>query len=204
MAFPYTVASHLAYFDTPSAEFAARRPEIECFGVGGYIFSQDADLTGSESTSPPRILLLQRALTDSMPGLWEGPGGAHELKEDRTLLDGVVREVLEETGLHVSRFVELVGVDGWTHQQRDGRFIRIAKYSFIVEVYERRREVSGVSEVVPHEEISVVMEVGAHQAYKWAVEEEVKVSLETGVDKLTPHQGPNVLRAFNMLNRGLK
>ena len=201
MAFPYTVALHLAYFDIPSAEFTASRPEFESFGVGGFIFSQDANATGSES-HPPRTLLLRRALTDSMPGCWEGPGGSYEADEDGTLLDGVVREVLEETGLHVSRIVELVSVDGWTHKRReDGRFVRIAKYSFIVEVHEAVREVSGVPQMIHRDEIPVVLEVDAHDAFEWATEEDVKASLQPGAggSKLTPFAGPNLARAFDLL-----
>lgn len=199
MTFPYTVASHLANFSIPSAEFIASRPEFENL-VGGYIFSQDAD-----KPSPSRILLLQRALTDSMPGCWEGPGGSHEPDQDGTLLDGVVREVLEETGLHVSRIVELVAVDGWTHKRRDGQFIRVAKYSFIVEVYEALREVSGVSQVVHCDEIPVVLEIGAHEAFEWAVEEDVRASLQAvGKFQLTPHQGPSVIRAFDLFKGGSK
>ncbi|KAJ6105031.1 hypothetical protein N7486_003720 [Penicillium sp. IBT 16267x] len=206
MAFPYTVAPHLAYFDILSAEFTASRPEFEGFGVGGFIFSQHANATGYESqpASPPRTLLLKRALTDSMPGCWEGPGGSHEAEEDGTLLDGVVREVLEETGLHVSRIVELVAADGWTHKRReDGRFIRIVKYSFIVEVHEAMREVSGVSQMVHHDDLPVVLEVGAHDAFEWATEEDVQASLQsgTGGSKFTPFAGPNLARAFDLLKR---
>lgn len=203
MAFPYTVAPHLAYFDIPSAQFLKSRPEFESFGVGGFIFSQGAKATGSES-HPPRTLLLRRALTDSMPGCWEGPGGSHEADEDGTLLDGVVREVLEETGLHVSRIVELVSVDGWTHQRRDnGRFMRIAKYSFIVEVHEAVREVSGVTQMIQHDNIPVVLEVDAHDAFEWATEEDVQASLQpgTGAFKFTPFAGPNLARAFDLLKR---
>ncbi|KAJ6003326.1 hypothetical protein N7451_005873 [Penicillium sp. IBT 35674x] len=206
MAFPYTVAPHLAYFDIPSAEFAASRPEFESFGVGGFIFSQNITATGSESQSDscPRTLLLRRALTDSMPGCWEGPGGSHEADEDGTLLDGVVREVLEETGLHVSRIVELASVDGWTHKRReDGRFIRIAKYSFIVEVHESVREISGVTQMINHDNVPVVLEVGAHDAFEWATEEDVQASLQSsaGRFKFTPFAGPNLARAFDLLKK---
>ena len=202
--FPYTVAPHLAYFNVPLAHFAAARPEFEAFGVGGYIFSQDAE----QPTSPPRVLLLQRAFTDSMPGCWEGPGGASEPEEDKTLLDGVVREVLEEAGLHVSRIVELVSVDGWTHKRRDGQTIRIAKYSFIVDVHEAVRELpGGNSQAVHYDEIPVRLEASEHQAYDWAVEEDVRASMEPNTGKYSlpipsrGHQGPNILRAFELYRK---
>ncbi|KAJ5919379.1 hypothetical protein N7466_010322 [Penicillium verhagenii] len=141
-----------------------------------------------------------------MPGCWEGPGGSHEADQDGTLLDGVVREVLEETGLHVSRIVELAGVDGWTHQRRsDGQFFRVAKYSFIVEVYESMRELSGSSQLVPRSDIPVVLEVGAHDLFEWATEEDVRASLQPGAGrfKFGPLVGPIVARTF-LLNRESK
>ncbi|KAJ5097872.1 hypothetical protein N7532_004873 [Penicillium argentinense] len=186
MARPYTVASHLHYFNIPLADFTAARPEFESFAVGGYIFAR-------HDPAKPRILLLQRAITDTMGGCWEGPGGASEPESDKTLLDGVVREVLEETGLHVSRIVDLVAVDSWQHLRRNrGDMLRIAKYSFIVDVYEGE---------LPREQIPVRLEASEHQAFEWAVEEEVRRSMQgSGRYQLplppTGHQGPNILRSF--------
>lgn len=196
MARSYTVAPNLAYFDIPFAEFAAARPEFESFGVGGYIFSRK---NFAHSDEAPRILLLQRALTDSFPGCWEGPGGASE-PEDGTLLDGVVREVLEETGLHVSRVVELVAADAWQHTRRNDTRFRIAKYSFIVEVHEHTRELcEGVTQAVPREEIPVSLEATEHQAFEWATKEDLRLSLQAcgGKYKLPPYQGVNILRCFD-------
>lgn len=211
MAPSYTIAPHLSYFNIPLADFAAARPEFESFGVGGYIFSEDAEAEADRpsepaSPSPPRILLIQRALTDSMPGCWEGPGGASEPGEDITLLDGVAREVLEETGLHVFRVVELVDVDCWTHTRRNGEKLRIAKYSFIVEVYEAVRQTSqGMQRSVPREEIPVQLVESEHRAFDWATEEDVRDSLNSSEGDsqsplpLTPRQAPNILRAFELL-----
>ncbi|KAJ5256758.1 hypothetical protein N7478_012862 [Penicillium angulare] len=205
MTSSYTVAPHLEYFNVPLSDFTAARPEFEAFGIGGYIFSQNV-----KPTSPPRILLLQRALTDSMPGCWEGPGGASEPEEDRTLLDGVVREVLEESGLHVSRIVELVAIDSWVHKRRDGQTIHIAKYSFIVDVHEAFHEsLRGDSHVVHYDEIPVQLEASEHRAFAWAVEEDVQASMESITGKYSLplpsrwHQGSNILRAFELF-RNLK
>lgn len=207
MAFPYTLAPHLEYFNIPIAEFAAARPEFESFGVGGYIFAQDADRPSETGSPSPRLLLLQRALTDSMPGCWEGPGGASEPEEDGTLFDGVVREVLEETGLHVSRVVELVAVDSWTHKSRTtGEKFRIAKYFFMVEVHEGvRLSPDGSQQPVPAEEIPVRLEASEHQAFDWATEEDVRQSVQTSEGKykfplpLIGHQAPNIVRCFELL-----
>ncbi|KAJ5718565.1 hypothetical protein N7488_004211 [Penicillium malachiteum] len=197
----YTVAPHLGYFKIPIKEFAAARPEFDSYATGAYIFFYDASNTGSA----PRLLLLQRALTDSMPGMWEGPGGACEPDEDKTILDGVAREVLEESGLHVSRFVELVSAVGWTHKRRrDGVTIRIAKYSFIVEVHESvcHDESTGTSLVVPCDEIPVRLEASEHQAFGWAVEEEVRASMQpnSGICSFptADQQGASILTAFEL------
>jgi ADP-ribose pyrophosphatase YjhB (NUDIX family) len=184
----YSVSPHLKYFTIPFGDFADARPEFDAFGVGAYIFSG------------ARVLLLQRALTDSMPGCWEGPGGASEPQRDETLLDGVVREVLEESGLHVTRVVELVAVDCWEHHRRSGGKMRIAKYSFIVEVHEAR---NSLGEQLSPLAIPVQLAETEHHAFDWATEEEVQLSVESkGRYKfplsLIGHQGPNILRAFEL------
>ncbi len=61
-------------------------PELPIIGVGGVIVHRD------------RVLLVRRA-TEPLKGEWSIPGGMLELGEK--LRDGVRREVLEETGVHV-------------------------------------------------------------------------------------------------------
>ena len=61
-------------------------PELPIIGVGGVIVHRD------------RVLLVRRA-TEPLKGEWSVPGGMLELGEK--LRDGVRREVLEETGVHV-------------------------------------------------------------------------------------------------------
>ena len=196
MALPYIVAPHLEYFNIPLGDFTAERPQFDGFCVGGYIFSQDIE----DATSPPRILLLQRSLTDTMGGCWEGPGGAYEPGIDATILDGVVREVLEESGLHVSQIVELVAVDSWLDMRRNNT---IVKYSFLVEVHEAMRTGPGeVARPVSYEMIPIRLEATEHQAFDWATEGDIRESLQTDNGRYqlpSPprgHQAPNILRAF--------
>lgn len=196
----YTVAPHLEYFTIPLTKFITARPEFEGFGVGAYIFSH--------ADSTPRVLLLQRALTDSMPGCWEGPGGACELQSDQTLLDSLVRETHEETGLHVSRVIDLVAVDCWARHRRNADKMRIVKYSFIVEVHETWQE-SG-NQHVPTLQIPVQLDRMEHQDFDWATEQGVQVSMRSSNGQyklplpLTPHQGPNILRAFEVMRERSK
>ncbi|KAF7720293.1 Uncharacterized protein PECH_003412 [Penicillium ucsense] len=204
MAYPYSVAPHLEYLNVPFGEFAAARREFDAFGVGGYIFAHPAPQ--ADNSSMPRVLLIQRAMTDSMPGCWEGPGGAAEPHEDRTLLDGVVREVVEETGLHVSRIVELTSVHVWFHARRG---IRIAKYNFIVEIHEATRlSPEGTVEIVPAEQIPVELDANEHSAFDWVLEDELQQSLNSnGCGKynfgpsIIGHTAQDVTRAFSLVKR---
>jgi 8-oxo-dGTP diphosphatase len=69
-------------------------PERPIVGVGGVVIEQG------------RALLIRRG-SEPLLGEWSIPGGALELGE--TLEQGVVRELLEETGLKV-RVIELIEV----------------------------------------------------------------------------------------------
>ncbi|KAJ5873713.1 uncharacterized protein N7529_002143 [Penicillium soppii] len=195
----YYVAPHLNYFTIPIADFIAARPEIDGFAICAYIFSR--------AHSTPRILLLQRALSDSSPGCWEGPGGACEPENDKTVLDSLVRETFEESGLHVSRVVDLVAVDCWEHRRRNGDKIRLAKYSFLVEVCEGSKEFEGKQEPVPTSEIPIRLEPTEHQAFVWATEDDVQLSIEStnGLYKFpSPPTGSHalsILRAFQQVER---
>lgn len=51
------------------------------------------------TNSANEILIIARSLTDSMPGVWETPGGGLDMGEDPH--DAVIREVKEEVGLDV-------------------------------------------------------------------------------------------------------
>lgn len=70
-----------------TSKTSRRYPDRPILGVGGLIFDQEN-----------RILLVQRG-GEPLKGWWSLPGGVLETGE--TLAEGVRREVLEETGLHV-------------------------------------------------------------------------------------------------------
>ncbi|KAL3469637.1 NUDIX hydrolase domain-like protein [Aspergillus californicus] len=217
--FNYTVAPHLEEYNVPFSTFRATRPEISYYIGGGLIFSRSATNTDSQGQGKEdlRILLLQRSYEDSYGGHWEGPGGSCE-DEDQTLLDGVSREVFEESGLHVTRFVELVGVNEWTVLRPD-RVHNAAKFTFIVEVHEAKPAVSdsgfglgkleetglpadklGDGVVVPglsrRWDDAVKLDPAEHRAFEWASEEEIR----EGKFMSFGQQGMMVLKAFQIMN----
>ena len=71
---------------------AREYPEKPVVGVGGVVIEN------------ARVLLIRRG-TEPLLGQWSIPGGTLELGE--SLKDGVARELLEETGLHV-RVLDLI------------------------------------------------------------------------------------------------
>ncbi|KAF8542593.1 NUDIX hydrolase domain-like protein, partial [Trichophaea hybrida] len=121
------------------------------------------------TSSPPQLLLLRRAPTDSFPNRWEVPGGGTE-PCDATLLDTVVREVREETGLEVVAVTHDLGVVEFV-----GRGGRGKKFSFVVEVVEGE----------------VRTNPGEHTEWRWCTGEDVG-----GLKITTEAQREVIMRAF--------
>ncbi|KAH6893319.1 NUDIX hydrolase domain-like protein [Thelonectria olida] len=109
-----------------------------------------------------RILLVQRAAHDSMPNLWEVPGGAVD-DDDPSILHGCARELWEEAGL-VPRHIKHVIPDGFNGKpgavftNRTGK-IFFCKFSFEVDV-------------APGQEVR--LDANEHQDFVWATADEVK------------------------------
>jgi phenol 2-monooxygenase len=228
--FNYTVAPHLEEFNLPFPAFRATKPQYTHFIGGGLIFSRSPNLPRGrdrpldDSSDTLRVLLLQRALHDAYPGAWEGPGGSCE-DEDETFLYGVAREVFEESGLRVSRFVELVATDEWVKVKPD-EVIRAKKYTFLVEIEEgipavsasvtgngdEGKEGDGVpadklpdgsvdSRLAKRWEDLVVLDPEEHRDFEWATEEEVRIGVETGEGRYQSFakHGPHILEGFRIL-----
>ncbi|KAI7781269.1 nudix domain protein [Diaporthe eres] len=143
-------------------------PKLEGLATGAVIFSAH-----HPADQPDRVLLVQRASHDSMPNKWEIPGGA--VDDNETVLGGLVREVWEESGLKVRRFIFSVGSGGGlaagaVFQTRRGRFI--FKLTFVVEV---------------EDSAAVALDPDEHQDYVWATEEECRAKL---VDRSAEGEAP--------------
>lgn len=167
-------------------------PSVSTFLVSSQnFFSQNPDdlsryqhlATGAvvfDKSTPPRILLIQRAANDSMPNLWETPGGACD-DDDETLLYGVARELWEEAGLKATSIGPQVG-EGYVFHTRSGK--TVSKFTFIAEV----------------ESEEVKLDPEEHQKHVWATEEEVKRHRvgDVVIDFTHSNQEDVVLQAFEV------
>ena len=117
--------------------------------------AQSSKLTTTAQTNQaqegqPQILLVQRASNEEVyPNQWEFPGGHAEFGTDQTILEAVVREVREETGLQVESIrKEFMGFEYETSKGRSKQL------NFVVTV----RWEPGLEIMLNPEE---------HQAFRW-------------------------------------
>jgi len=125
------IPQSLAHLTVPLSTYLQKNSPFTNLAVGACIFA----CTAAHQSSPSqlRLLLVQRAATErGFPNLWEIPGGSAE-EGDPTILHSVAREVFEETGLRLTRFVRAVG-DGI--QFTTGRQNKWMKLTFEIEVQE--------------------------------------------------------------------
>ncbi|KAM3499213.1 hypothetical protein MY11210_009631 [Beauveria gryllotalpidicola] len=146
------------------------------------------------SSSPGRILLVQRSATDSMPCKWELPGGAVD-DEDATILDGCARELKEETGLtalHVLRRIT---------EGPDGEQLTVFTNSRGTSIF-----CKFVFEVSVNDGESIVLDPDEHQAWVWASEDDIvtgKIRDSHGLDGFeipltAPHVRRFIMEAFRL------
>jgi 8-oxo-dGTP diphosphatase len=85
-------------------------------------------VVGAVAIREDTVLLLRRNVTDFMGGQWEIPGGVVELSEDH--LAALHREVLEETGLRITRVIR--GLGSFEYRSKSGR--STVQLNFLVEL----------------------------------------------------------------------
>ncbi len=130
-----------------------------------------------------KVLLVQRASHDSMPNLWEVPGGAVD-EEDPSILFGAARELLEETGLVAKRFTNIVNEEGQLFSNRTG-VKKFCRFVFIAEV----ERCDGVR-----------LDPNEHQNFVWASGEQVQKQRvkDHGIPICTPEIHTLILEAFKI------
>ncbi|KAJ4368572.1 hypothetical protein N0V86_009479 [Didymella sp. IMI 355093] len=176
-------------YDDSVKEFAvSKRAYLEAHPDAAAKLVATAALVLDSSPPQPRILLLQRAASDSYPGKWEPPGGAVD-DEDLSILHGAARELWEEAGL---RAAHVGGPVGEPHLFRRSNGDMICQFSFAVHVLSEE-DAALTTKLDPNE----------HQQYVWATEEEVRAG-RAGIVDLEFVRGDvksTVLLAFSHADR---
>lgn len=154
--FSFTWQASVNGFHVTEKDFLSTRPLIAGAATGTLVFSR--------ASGEDRALIIQRAAHDSMPLLWETPGGACDA-EDETIFHSLARELWEETGLRMKSVTRQVGGD-YTFFTRRGW--AITKLTFEAEV---ETPVSGQGEQRLPE---VMLDPNEHVRFLWATEEECR------------------------------
>ncbi|ETS75739.1 hypothetical protein PFICI_12683 [Pestalotiopsis fici W106-1] len=180
----FTIGPGLEQFSSPMSVYLATYPLAE----GIYL---EAFATGCLVINPQtsKLLLVQRAPHDSMPLLWETPGGAVD-PEDKSILHGAARELYEEAGLTATGIVQLVG-GLETFFTRRGR--KIGKVNFLVEVEVCDKEHGD-------DGIEVKLDPNEHVKHVWVSEEEARAKKAGDIDLkyTTSAQERTIYQAFNI------
>jgi 8-oxo-dGTP pyrophosphatase MutT (NUDIX family) len=179
-AFVATVDATLASFQISQRTYLDNNPKVLYKSTeyhinggmaSGAVVITTADVfapSGSDALESPhistgpqqqkaRVLLVRRAPTDSMPNLWEVPGGAVDF-DDPTILHGAARELWEEAGLRATAFHRVVGPEhGQVFATRRGRLF--VKVHFLVDV----------------KAYDVQLDANEHSDFCWATEAECEV-----------------------------
>ncbi|KAK7970061.1 hypothetical protein PG988_009134 [Apiospora saccharicola] len=162
-----------------------------------YLVPLPSTTTNDGQEAPvPRVLLVQRAPTDTASGIWEVPGGTCD-ETDPSLIVAVARELREETGLVARAALGLAGID-WAG--------RLNKVTFLMGVEEPQQTEGGhpsLSQSLPSWNGLVKLDPAEHSAFVWATEEEVRQNLVHGDQRLVwrhnSREKETVLEGFRMV-----
>jgi len=171
----FTYDSSLAKFNFPLRKYL-KISDLQGVIVGAYVFDEAG-----------RLLIVQRAESDSMPLRWEIPGGGVD-EEDESLLHATVRELWEESGLRAQHVHELVG-EGYKFLSRRSQN-RYCRYCFIIHV----------------DGYDVKLDPKEHQAYLWVTEEEAMAKKCGDVDFVytTRNQEESIPVAFKLYKKRMR
>ncbi|KAL8671420.1 MAG: hypothetical protein Q9168_004072 [Polycauliona sp. 1 TL-2023] len=200
-------------FAIPLGSFLEKNTQYDRLVCSAFIFAGPINhhrhhhAEAKEAEIPSRLLLLRRSSTDdAFPNAWEIPGGSID-KTDPTILHGLAREVFEETGLRLTRFIRLVGdAIKWTtttEEEDAGSSVQWVKHSFEIEVAEvgaleaEHDIAAGYLRSLP-----VDLDPVEHQDHAWVTEQEVRAFYEDGVGKaiVSKEQAGKMLEAFRVRN----
>ena len=116
-------------FNVPLDKLRAQHPGKRLVVGVAIVASADCGVKHSFQQIGKKLLILQRAETEQVhPLMYEIPGGGAEL-EDATILDTVVRETAEETGLSASKILDTF--PGFEYETPKSKSIQ---FNFLVEI----------------------------------------------------------------------
>lgn len=141
------------------------------------------------------VLLIQRAVTDGFPNLWETPGGGVDLDKE-TLPQALARELQEETGLVLKDVLALLDRTEFEGASGEGRY---RKYTFLVSVEDKEGQSKGGH---PH----VILNPTEHQDSVWASLKDLRVERcgEKDITFAYPGQREILYSAFRTVKKLLK
>lgn len=155
-------------FDTSVAEFAiTKRAYLEAHPEAQFEYIATSTLVLDTTLSEPRILLLQRAASDSNPNKWEPPGGAVD-DDDASILHAAARELWEEAGLRAARIGGVVGEPHFFTRSNGGN---VCRFNLAVHVLAEEGT-----------ELTATLDPNEHQRFVWATESEVRAKRAGSVD----------------------
>ena len=182
-AFNFRYDPSLAEFAVSKQSYLTDRQDASF----GYIATSTLVLD-TKIASEPRLLLLQRAASDSSPNKWEPPGGACD-DDDESILHAAARELWEETGLQAVRFDGLVG-SPYFFTLSDGK--KVCQFNFVVHVRSDGRTLPAVR-----------LDPMEHQDFVWATEREIEARKvnDKGLDFTTEEVAHTALLVFEHFRR---
>jgi 8-oxo-dGTP pyrophosphatase MutT (NUDIX family) len=232
-SFSLRIPPSLARFNVPPRDFLLSSGESwDGVAIGALVFCQPdpSHLRASPSAEShigpeTKVLLIQRAKTDSLPDKWEVPSGvvSGKVEKDATVAAAVARELWEETGLTATALVRLVApplsdehaeggntASGEDRPTAGGFVFRNSTRTkvfcrFVFEVDLADEE--GTAEDGVGRERGVTLNPWEHQDFVWATEEEVR-KLEVGqgewkraLDFTSDHLRRLILEGFGVRGR---
>jgi 8-oxo-dGTP pyrophosphatase MutT (NUDIX family) len=155
----FIVAPELSHLNVTLNGFRKENRDINLLVVSAMVFCGE------------RLLVIQRANSDTFPGCWEVPGGSCDV-DDETIFHGLAREVYEETSLKVVEVKSMVGSGTRFETQAKRSKRQWLKLTFEVKVAETESNSEG--KPVDYRHVNVVLNPEEHQEFAWLKKEEVE------------------------------
>lgn len=217
--FTISPALQSTLYDAPVQKYLSANPTVTNPLASAAVFFRHPHHSPQESQL--RLLLLQRAPTDTLPLKWELPGGSVDLgpdsggssrSSDFSVIHGAVRELHEETGLVARQVVRELGVQREFYEEIPGQG-GSRRLTWRMVIFEVDVDFGTVEEGQGEEEgekmgsllPKVKLEPGEHARYLWCTEEDIRAGWCDGVELELTHEDWRVimLRAFELHREGV-